>query len=120
VVDDEPPMRRMLAIMLEFGGYEVETAVDGDDALFKFRREPFDVVLTDHSMPKMNGLELGRACKTLAPHVPIILLTGWLTKLTPQQLDDWGICLALAKPISSEALLAAVDGARERGPTTPS
>jgi len=113
VVDDEPPMRRMLSIMLEVGGYAVETAVDGDDGLYKFQRQAFDVVVTDHTMPKMNGLELSRACKTLAPRVPIILLTGWNIVLTPHDLDQWGICRALAKPISTDELLAAVDHARQ-------
>ena len=113
VVDDEPPMRKMLAIMLEVGGYAVETAVDGDDGLYKFQRQPFDVVVTDYTMPKMNGLELSRACKSFAPRVPIILLTGWNIVLTAHELDQWGICRALAKPISTEELLAAVDHARQ-------
>jgi CheY-like chemotaxis protein len=111
VVDDDPQVRALFCLMLEFGGYEVEAAVDGDDALAKIQQRAFDVVVTDHGMPKMTGLQLARACKALAPTVPIFLVTGWDLVLTAADLDYWGIRQAFAKPIDTAILLAAVDQA---------
>jgi|GEM_PF-753701 len=112
VVDDDPEMRGILAMMLERGGYAVETAVDGEDGLTRFQRQAFDVVITDHGMPKLSGLELGRACKALAPHIPVFLVTGWDIVLTAPELDHWGLREAFSKPIRSATLLEAIAHAR--------
>ena len=76
VVEDQPAVRNLLAMILESAGFVVETAIDGADGFEKFQHGAFDVVVTDEIMPRMSGLALGRACKMLAPHVPVLLVTG--------------------------------------------
>jgi CheY-like chemotaxis protein len=76
VVDDDEAMRDLLSRMLGRAGYAVETAADGCNALQRFHEHAIDAVVTDLSMPKMNGLELTRALLTERPELPIIAVTG--------------------------------------------
>ena len=105
-VDDSASMRQMLAFTLKGAGYQVIEAVDGVDALEKVRSQNVDVVLTDHNMPRMDGLELTRSLRAQERFrkVPVLILTtesggdikqagraagatGWLVKpFDPQRL----------------------------------
>jgi two-component system, chemotaxis family, chemotaxis protein CheY len=107
-VDDSGALRQMLAFSLKTAGYQVVEAVDGQDALEKARRSPFDLVLTDQNMPRMDGLTLIRTLRSMAGYrkVPILMLTtefgdemkakgraaganGWLVKpFDPQRLIE--------------------------------
>ncbi|SDV46645.1 response regulator [Chitinasiproducens palmae] len=109
-VDDSTSMRLILEATLVEAGYDATVAVDGRDALARAvaASAPFDLVLTDHNMPGLTGLELIAALRELAPYAttPILLLTteegdgfkarareagasGWLLKpLDPQLLTD--------------------------------
>ena len=76
MVDDSAVIRRLLASRLRTAGYEVAEASDGQDALESFRREPFQVVITDVSMPRLDGLELLEALRRHDSPPEVILLTG--------------------------------------------
>jgi len=75
LVDDEPLMLKGLKYTLEQEGYETELAMDGEEALEKFMARPFDLVLLDVMLPKMDGLSV---CQRIREHsnVPIIMLTA--------------------------------------------
>ena len=77
VVDDSRVTRNFLSDVLKGGGFTVTCAMDGGDALEKFFREPFDIVLTDVNMPVMDGYELVRRIRESGEHdrVPIIMLS---------------------------------------------
>ncbi|OPY89598.1 MAG: Gliding motility regulatory protein [Syntrophus sp. PtaU1.Bin208] len=78
VVEDSITSRTLIRNILEFAGYRVLTAVDGIDALTVLRTEPFDLVISDVEMPRMNGFDLTariRADKKLAD-LPVILVTA--------------------------------------------
>jgi len=77
LVDDEGIVRETLAEMLEEEGCEVTTASNAEEAVLKFQKYRCDVVLTDLSMPGMNGIELARRIKQLDAHTPIFIITGW-------------------------------------------
>lgn len=62
--------------VLEELGHRIATASSGADALEQFGRHPFDLVVTGHKMPRMDGLELIGHLRKLAPNLPIILLSG--------------------------------------------
>ena len=111
-VDDSVAMRHILEATLISAGFQATLAEDGRDALRKAVEATatggFDLILTDHNMPGLTGLELIRALRELSPYVdtPILLLTtedsyrfkeaaraagasGWLLKpLDPQVLTD--------------------------------
>ena len=76
-VDDSISMRQMVSFTLKNAGYEVVEAVDGEDAFDKARQRPFDLVLTDQNMPRLDGIGL---TKRLREHpnfktTPILILT---------------------------------------------
>ena len=76
IVDDDEVMRDLLSRMLARAGYAVQTAFDGRNALERFREHAVDAVVTDISMPKMDGLELTRVLLNERPGLPIIAVTG--------------------------------------------
>jgi DNA-binding NtrC family response regulator len=76
VVDDEAPVRGMLEEFLTDPGHEVEDADGGAAALASIRARPFDVVFLDLSMPEMDGLETLRQLLAIAPHLPVVMVSG--------------------------------------------
>jgi len=78
VVDDDPVIVRLLEVNFEMEGFEVVTAVDGQDGIDKAKAEQPDVVVSDVMMPKLNGLELAATLKAddATKHIPIILLSA--------------------------------------------
>lgn len=77
LVDDEGVVRETLAEMLEEEGCEVAMASDAEDAILKFQKYQCDVVLTDLSMPGLNGYELAQRIKSINSRIPVFLITGW-------------------------------------------
>jgi two-component system chemotaxis sensor kinase CheA len=75
VVDDSPTTRSILRNVLSAAGYAVQTAADGVEAVERLRTRPFDLVVSDVEMPRMNGFELARQVKARFG-LPIILVTG--------------------------------------------
>jgi two-component system KDP operon response regulator KdpE len=107
VVDDDRQITRMLRASLQSSGYAVEIATNGLEAFRKFEAEPPDLIITDLSMPEMNGLELTQAVRRVA-ETPIIVLSvrdGDSMKVTAldEGADDY-----LTKPFSMIELLARV------------
>lgn len=78
VVDDEAPIREVLQKGLsQMGGFLVDTAQNGQEAIEKVERETFDIVLTDLMMPEMNGMELLKMIKGTRPELPVIMMTAY-------------------------------------------
>jgi two-component system chemotaxis sensor kinase CheA len=75
VVDDSPTTRTIVRNVLAAAGYSVRTATDGVDALERLRYQPFDLVVSDVQMPRMNGFELTRQVKSQFG-LPVLLVTG--------------------------------------------
>jgi PAS domain S-box-containing protein len=78
VVDDETPVLDMLQQQLRKMGYRVITRADSLEAMNTFRADPdhFDLVITDHTMPGMQGADLAEQLGAIRPEVPVILMTG--------------------------------------------
>lgn len=79
VVDDEPEVLTLLGRVLHATGFGVLSASDGEDALEISREYPGTIhaVLTDISMPKMDGLELKRRISTERPGIKVLLMSGY-------------------------------------------
>ena len=71
VVDDTRSMRKMVAAVLQGAGYEVAEAGDGVEALELARERVFDLVVTDHNMPRMDGVTLVRELRSLPNYDPV-------------------------------------------------
>lgn len=101
VIDDTPMVLLALRTMLEMDGHHVDTAADGRTGLEAFGRalqQPYDIVITDYSMPEMDGGEVARAIKATRPQTFVVLLTGWGASVDPTQ--AWRSCVdqVLGKP----------------------
>jgi two-component system, OmpR family, KDP operon response regulator KdpE len=107
VVDDEPGIRKVVRDGLERAGHEVETAVDGEEALGFLEEKDFDLVVTDLAMPKKGGLELVREIRRTSP-VPILALTVRHEEREKVRLLDAGADDYVTKPFGVEELLARV------------
>ena len=113
VVDDEAPIRRVAKLLLEQHGHRVLTASDGAEGLIAFvqHREEIQLVVADLVMPNMDGLELSRSLRKLAPQLGIILATGEDGPALQTDLAALGIKTLLPKPYDARSLAAAVQDA---------
>ena len=76
-VDDHEVLARLSCEILEMQGYRAVSAYNAADALDKFGKEKFDILVTDFRMEGMNGLELAKQVHQKDPSVPVIIVTGY-------------------------------------------
>ena len=107
VVDDEPQITRVLRTALTGSGYEVRTANDGLAGLRSVREWQPDLVVTDISMPNMNGIELCRQLRAETT-LPIIVLSVKGEEKTKVEALDAGADDYVTKPVGMDELLARV------------
>jgi CheY-like chemotaxis protein len=81
LVDDNRDGLLVRRSLLEEVGYRVQIASNGEEGLKLFEASPFDVVVTDYRMPRMNGAELIQRIRQLNPNSRIILLSGFMDPL---------------------------------------
>jgi CheY-like chemotaxis protein len=114
VVDDDLLVSAGTAAMLEDLGHRVVEASSGTQALEALRSGAprIDVVITDHAMPGMTGLELARRIQETFPRMPIILASGYAEA---QELADYGAVPRLAKPFRQSELAAVIYATRTGG-----
>ncbi|MBD5275118.1 MAG: response regulator transcription factor [Bacteroides sp.] len=75
-VEDEADLTLIVADTLRSQGYEVDTAVDGIDGLFRFKTGQYDIVVADVMMPRMDGFSMAREIRRISPKVPLLFLTA--------------------------------------------
>jgi len=114
VVDDEPAQRELVGGFLRKQGFEVAEAPDGRTALERFRKEPFDLLLTDQRMPGLSGLELLEAARAVTPAVSMIIMTAYGTIETAVAAIKGGAADYLTKPLNLDELLHRIAQVRER------
>ncbi len=123
VVDDEAHIVQVVALKLRNAELEVDTALDGAEALQMLRLRPYDLVVTDLQMPEMTGTELAQAMSVdpALARIPILMLTARGHLLREGEAEARNIAKVVHKPFSPRALLAEVmallparDGASRR------
>ncbi len=99
--DDVQQLREFMTVMLTREGHLVETVEDGAEALDWIERAPaaFDLLITDHHMPRLNGLELVRAVRHLPFSGKIIVFSSELNELVHERYRRLNVDLILPKPI---------------------
>ncbi len=109
LVEDDPAVLKLTKEQLEKYGYKVLTAVNGVQALEVERghRGPIDVLLSDVSMPAMDGIQLAQSMKRVRPDTHIALISGYASKLEPMESVPPGT-LFMQKPLGPERLAQAV------------
>jgi two-component system, OmpR family, KDP operon response regulator KdpE len=121
VVDDEAPMRKLLATNLKASGYGVRSAADGLEALQLLDEHQFDLLLLDVNMPGPNGLQVLEAARRGAP-MPILMISARGRERDKVEALDMGADDYLTKPFGIGELLARVKALLRRtgdGPHGP-
>jgi CheY-like chemotaxis protein len=110
LVDDEPMIVAMATESLEALGYRVTGTTSSEEALALFRADPsnFDVVVTDLTMPKLNGVAFAQAVLEARPNVPVLICTGFSEGLTAERVQALGIRTVLMKPVPRVRLARAI------------
>jgi CheY-like chemotaxis protein len=112
VVDDDAPMREMLACLLERLGLAAQTAIDADEALFALQACRFHAVVCDLHMPRRDGFGFARVLRRIRPDVPLVLMSSYTGPDTAAEAERAGAGALLSKPFSSAALRAALEAAK--------
>ena len=108
VVDDYQPMREMVSDVLSLNGHHVTGAENGLEGLNLFLKETFDVVVTDLTMPEMDGWDMARRIKAVSPFTPVLALTGWTRYEVIDRMDNEAVDSVVFKPFLLTDLLSAV------------
>jgi CheY-like chemotaxis protein len=108
VVDDDPDTRDLVNYVLERNGFLVSSAAGALDALEAMRRQPPDAVITDLSMPGMDGREMAHAMRSepQLADIPILILSGVVD--AGDLATNLGACEVLAKPVLPAKLIGAL------------
>jgi len=111
IVEDEEDVRNVLQDILTHEGHSVETAANGKLGIEKFKKNNFDVVLTDLGMPGMTGWQVAEKIKAINGKVPVALITGWSIDLNESEMKEKGIDFIIKKPYTLDQLVNVVEGA---------
>ena len=114
VVDDQEDVRMVTQTMLTRMGFEVESCEDAEAAIEIVREHPtyFNVIVTDHNMPKITGLDLIKTLASENPNLLFVLVTGYSTEAMGEVIDEYPSLKAiLKKPVDRDQLLDAVQNA---------
>ena len=117
LVDDEQPIQTLLSFPLQKDGYEVVRANDGREALDRFGEGPFDLVVLDVMMPRLDGLEVCRRLRARST-VPIIMLTAKAEEIDKVLGLELGADDYITKPFSLREFRSRVRAALRRGGMT--
>ncbi|MBK7583760.1 MAG: EAL domain-containing response regulator [Myxococcales bacterium] len=108
LVDDDDAVRSAYLRVLTNAGFDVRAAADGESALQQLRNESFDAVVSDISMPGMDGVQLLREVRQHDRDLPVLLMTGRPSLETATQAIDHGVMKYLSKPVGADELTDAV------------
>jgi two-component system NtrC family response regulator len=114
-IDDEPNIRRLIRNEFTLEGYEVTTAKNGEEGLALIRQKPFDVVLLDIKLPKINGLDVLRKIKETSDAMEVIMITGYSDVQSAVSSLKLGARDYVTKPFKLDDLLAIVQKAVSNG-----
>jgi DNA-binding response OmpR family regulator len=118
VVDDSNTIRRVVCGILERHGFEPDGAADGQRAveMLTSAEQPYDLVLLDFVMPKMNGFQFCRAIRAREEwkRLPVLLMSAKTDRIREQFVQQTGALDAITKPFDAQALVAMVEHALKR------
>jgi FixJ family two-component response regulator len=113
-VDDEPKIREVVCDTLEGFGYRVSCFTSGADCLARLVFQRCDLLITDVKMPGMDGIELMKKAKNLAPWLPVLLITDYGDIPMAVNALKAGAVNFIEKPLNRRSLLLATDSALKR------
>ena len=108
LVDDESIILETYSSLLSEKGYSVVTASSGREALERFSRDSFDLVITDLAMPDGDGFKLLEEIKEISPHTPVIVFTGKIYRAVKEFVALLGANELLEKSCSTELFISCI------------
>ncbi len=108
LVDDNTDVREAVADLLERDGHHVSAFSEGRLALSSYRPGHFDCLITDLGMPDFDGWEFARELRAIDATVPLILMSGWRSEITDEQVQAHGVSAVLPKPCTPSGLRDAI------------
>ena len=110
MVDDEDIVRSLAEMALRKLGYRVASFESPVNCLEALRQNPseFSLLLTDQTMPIMKGIDLASEARIVAPLLPVVIMSGYFSRISPEMLAQIGQVSLLSKPFTNEELAAAV------------
>ena len=104
VIDDDAVVGRSFDRVLSEKGYQVSTALNGEQALESIEHNNYDVVFTDIKMPGMDGLEVTERIKARCPWTPVVVITGYGTQANEVRASVLGANGFVRKPLTPEMI----------------
>ncbi len=104
VIDDDAVVGRSFDRVLSEKGYEVSTALSGEEALKDIESKEYDLVFTDIKMPGMDGLEVAERIKAQCPWTPVVVITGYGTEENEARASVLGVSGFVRKPLTPEII----------------
>ncbi len=110
LVDDEIKTLEVWSLILRSAGFQVDCSASPMDSMRKFQSEgiPYDLIITDYSMPKMNGVEFAKRAKQIDSQIPIILCTGNKNSLKSEETEGLELAEVLLKPYDEKQLFTII------------
>ncbi|MBA3849783.1 MAG: hypothetical protein C0502_07280 [Opitutus sp.] len=117
VVDDEDIVRSFAQMALEKNGYRVASFDSPAQCLEVVRRNApdYSLLLTDQTMPVMKGIDLAAEIRSFAPQLPVLIMSGYFSRISPEKLAQVGHVALLSKPFTNEELARAIAKAIHQG-----
>ncbi len=110
IVDDDDALRDLMVDILASRNYNIVCCADAGHALTEFKMKPYDLVITDYSLPGKSGLDLASEIKKIRQETPVVMVTGWGSELESIKEGRKNIDYVLSKPFNLADLLSAVEG----------
>lgn len=119
IVEDEPSIVTLLKYNLEQQNFLTDVAYDGEEAIELFKINDYDLIILDIMLPKMDGMKVCKAIRTINKHIPIIMLTAKDSEYDKIQGLEIGADDYLTKPFSPKELLARIQAILRRMGNVP-
>jgi CheY-like chemotaxis protein len=104
VIDDDAVVGRSFDRVLSNKGYDVDTALNGEQGLKDIESQDYDVIFTDIKMPGMDGLEVAERIKARCPWTPVVVITGYGTEENEARAHVLGVNGFVRKPLTPEMI----------------
>lgn len=114
IVDDEERLTTTMCKLLRIHGYDAHTAGSGQEAIARIGEESWDIMILDMKMPEMSGVQVLSEVRKLDSRVEVIVLTGYASLDTAQEVMKLGAYDYLLKPYRQDDLLEKIENALDR------
>jgi len=110
-IEDHPAQSDIMKQMLEFSGYDVVLAMNGEEGIEKAREAQPDIILMDLRMPGMGGIEAIKQLKQdpMVAEIPVMVLSAWTSQRNRDDAHEAGAAKFIAKPVDTKRLIEEIN-----------